>query len=92
MLLGKVKYVIGGKLLGCMLEGKGVILIKAKSRRGQRVVWAYEATITAGQDFQCCLILWLILKIKDIFKMNLNLMLFIQKTACIIASLRMGHM
>ena len=38
MLLGKVKYVIGGKLLGCMLEGKGVILIKAKSRRGQRVV------------------------------------------------------
>ena len=38
MLLGKVKYVIGGKLLGCMLEGKGVILIKVTSRRGQGVI------------------------------------------------------
>ena len=53
-------------IIGNALAGKGAIK-------------ACESTIIAGENFQCRPILWLILKDKNIIKMNLNLMVFIQE-------------
>ena len=55
--------------------------------QGRGVVRAGERPIRAEQDFQGHLVFWLILKSKHIFKIDLNLMVFIQEIACLIASL-----
>ena len=54
--------------------------------QGERVIRAGEGTIRAEQDFQSHRVLWLILKCKYIIKINLNLMVFFQEIACLIAS------
>ena len=47
-------------------------------------------TVTkAGQNFWCCLILYLVLKYQNIIKMNLNLMAFAQEI--IFLKWKMGH-
>ena len=53
---------LGPSLLGNLLTGKGTIRTS-------------EGTVRVGQDFQCRLIPYLILKYKSIIKMNLNLMI-----------------
>ena len=62
---------LGANLLKNMLSDK--VPIKAG-----------EKAIRVGQDFQCCLILCLILNYKDIVKMTSNLMVFI----CVVIYLR----
>ena len=74
--LGMLLGAVGDSLLGNLLAGKEVI------RAG-------EETIKANLEFQH-LILWLILKYKGVNEMFENLMVFIQKTACL--KLRMRHM
>ena len=64
------------------MSGKGV-----KSKRGGHgvitagdvVIWAVEETVRLRQDFRYCLIFWLILKCKNVIKMNPNLRVFIQE-------------
>ena len=65
--LGMLAATLGASLLGKMLAGK---LVKT----------ADEGTIRAGegQDFWCRLINYLILKYKNIIKMNIDLMGFLQ--------------
>ena len=46
---------------------------------GTYVIWASESIIRAGKYFSCHPIVQLILKYKNIIKMNLHLMTFIQK-------------
>ena len=64
---------LGASLLGNLLIGKGVI------RAGEGIIRAGEGTTRTGQSFQFRLILQLTLKYKSIIKVNLNLMVFIQK-------------
>ena len=63
---GTLLATLGASLLGSTSASKGVI-------------WACKGTIRAGQNFYCRLILWLILKCKNIIKANLNLMVLIQR-------------
>ena len=79
MLLGT----LGASLLGNLLTVKGTITADEGTIR------AVEGTIRAGGSFQCCPVLQLSLKYKNIMKMNLNLMVFIQET--IYLKQRMGH-
>ena len=58
---------LGASSLGNILSGKDAI------REG-------KGAIRAGENFYCRLILEVILKYKDIIKMSLNLMMFIQET------------
>ena len=69
MLLGT----LGASLLGNLLTVKGTITADEGTIR------AVEGTIRAGGSFQCCPVLQLSLKYKNIMKMNLNLMVFIQE-------------
>ena len=46
---------------------------------GKSVTRAGKGTIKASQDFWCHPILWLILKYKDIIKINPNLMVLFEK-------------
>ena len=55
---------VGDSLLGSMLTGK-------------RVIRVGERTVRSRQDVFCCLILWLILKYKNI-RTNPDLIVFIQ--------------
>ena len=73
MLLGT----LGASLIG-NTSGKAVI---AKSQE-QALIRTRKAVIR--QDFQCCHILWLVLKY--IIEINPNLMLFIQKTNWVISN------
>ena len=57
---------LGASLLGNILTGKEVI------RAG-------EGTIRPSQNISCCIMLSLFLKYKSVIKMNLNLMVFIEK-------------
>ena len=57
---------LGASLLGIILVGKGLIRADKGLRR-------------ARENFLCYFILYLILKFKDIIKMNLDLMGFIQE-------------
>ena len=64
-------------LLGNMLAGKVAIQ-------------ASEGGIRTGQDFWCRLILWLTLKYKNIIRINLNIMMFIQEVISLKQRI-MGH-
>ena len=72
--LGMLAATLGANLLGNMLLGRGVV------RGGEGMIPAGEGVIRAveEQNFQCRFILQLILKYKNIAKMNLSLMMFIQ--------------
>ena len=47
--------------------------------QGQGVIRASEVTVRMGEDFYCRLVLKLILKQKDVAKMNSNLMVPVQE-------------
>ena len=74
---------LGTSLLGNILAGKGAIAMN----QGRGVNRAGEGVIRAGygikMDFKCRLILWLILKYKNIIRMNLDLTLFILEIICL---------
>ena len=66
LFLGMLSGTLASSSLWNLLTGKGKII-------------AGEGTIRGGQDFEYRLILYGILKYKNIIKMNLNLMGFIQE-------------
>ena len=74
---------LGTSLLGNILAGKGAIVMN----QGRGVNRADEGVIRAGygnkMDFKCCLILLLILKYKNIIRMNLDLTVFILEIICL---------
>ena len=55
------------------MPGRGVM------RAVKGIIKTDKGTIRAGQDFQCCTILYLILKYKRNIKTNLNVMVLIQE-------------
>ena len=65
-----------GTLCASLLEN---LLEDREIRGGDGVIEAGERTNSAGQDFQCCLLLQLVLKYKNITKMNPDLMVLIQE-------------
>ena len=67
---------LGASLLENLLTSKGTIRED-------------EGTIRGGENFYCHLILYLLLKYKNIIKMNLNLMMFIEEI--IFLNCKMGH-
>ena len=78
MLLGT----FGVSLLGNLLSEKwarATCQEQGAIKAGDGVFRAGNGTVRLGQDLQCCVILWIILKYKDIIKMNPKLMVFIQE-------------
>ena len=75
MLLGT----LGASLIG-NTSGKAVIV----KSQVQALIRTRKAVIR--QDFQCCHILWLVLKYEYIIEINSYLMLFIKKTNWVISN------
>ena len=61
------------------LLGKSGAILSGNLIAGKGIIRAGDGLIRTGQYFSCCLILWLILKYKDIMKMNRSFMVFIQQ-------------
>ena len=66
-----------------MLLGILAVSLLGNALKGRGVTRADEGKIRTGQNFECCLIVLLILKYKTIIKTNLNLVVLIQEKNCL---------